>query len=436
MTFFLTLAFMFMVFWRPQEWLLPWLYGWPLLDAVVYLGVLSLFIEAQQGTIRFPRRAPQVFLLLGLWFAAIMSQIVHTYFGGMVDSMIEVFKFCFFTLLLLCVIDRPQRLRAMAVVFVAMACVMSFHALMQQRVGAGFAGARPIWIPSIGGNPPYLRSRFFGIFADPNDLAQILVTAMPLALAIPRRLTAFSFIACAAVIGFLYMGYATTYSRGGMVALVATVGLGIVMLMPVRWTPMLVGVGLVLGLVACSTRAGAMLDASARGRLEFWGYGNQAFKRNPLFGIGYNMFWQVGGGRPAHNAFVTCYTELGILGYWMWFNLLLLGVVGGHRTRVALRHTDTVEGKYLRRFSALAVVAMGGFAASAYFLSRTFVFPLFFLIAMLNVIPFVAEQELPEDSPVLIAPRRDVFLVGSVGSVLSIVYIYISILLLNRVAHG
>jgi len=436
MTFFLTLAFMFMVFWRPQEWLLPWLYGWPLLDAVVYLGVLSLFIEAQQGTIRFPRKAPQVFLLLGLWAAAVLSQIVHTYFGGMIDSMIEVFKFCFFTLLLLCVIDRPQRLRAMAVVFVAMACVMSFHALMQQRVGAGFAGSRPLWIPSIGGNPPYLRSRFFGIFADPNDLAQILVTAMPLALAIPRRLTAFSFIACAAVIGFLYMGYATTYSRGGMVALVATVGLGIVMLMPVRWTPMLVGAGLVLGLVACSTRAGAMLDASARGRLEFWGYGNQAFKRNPLFGIGYNMFWLIGGGRPAHNAFVTCYTELGILGYWMWFNLLFLGVMGGHRARVALRHTETVEGKYLRRFSALAIVAMGGFAASAYFLSRTFVFPLFFLIAMLNVIPFVAEHELPEDSPGLIDPRRDVFFMGSVGSVLSILYIYISILLLNRVAHG
>jgi len=354
----------------------------------------------------------------------------------MVDSMIEVFKFCFFTLLLLCVIDRPQRLRAVAVLFVAMACVMSFHALMQQRVGAGFAGSRPLWIPSIGGNPPYLRSRFFGIFADPNDLAQILVTAMPLALAIPRRLTAFSFIACAAVIGFLYMGYATTYSRGGMVALVATVGLGIVMLMPVRWTPMLVGAGLVLGLVACSTRAGAMLDASARGRLEFWGYGNQAFKRNPLFGIGYNMFWQVGGGRPAHNAFVTCYTELGFLGYWMWFNLLQLGVLGSHRTRVMLQHVDTVEGRYMRRFSALAVVAMGGVAASAYFLSRTFVFPLFFLIAMLNVVPSIAEQELPEDSPGPGVTQRDVWLAGSVGSVFSIIYIYISILLLNRVAHG
>lgn len=436
MTFFLTLAFMFMVFWRPQEWLLPWLYGWPLLDAVVYLAVLSLFVEAQQGMVRFPRRAPQAFLLVGLWAAAIISQVVHTYFAGMIDSMVDVFKYCFFTLLLLCVIDRPQRLRAVALVFVGMTCVMAFHALMQQRLGVGFAGARPIWIPPMHGNPPYLRSRFFGIFADPNDLAQILVTAMPLTLAIPRKLTAMRFLGCVGVIAFLYMGYAATHSRGGMVALVATIGLGVVMLLPVRWTPTLAVIGLGLALVACVTRAGAMLDASARGRLEFWGYGNQAFKRNPIFGIGYNMFWTVGGGRPAHNAFVTCYTELGLLGYWMWFNLVQLGIVGSHRTRVMLQGADTVEGAYLRRFSAVAIVAMGGFAASAYFLSRTFVFPLFFLIAMLNVVPFIAKHELPEDSPALLDPRRDVLVFGTGAMLFSIVYIYTSILLLNKVAHG
>ncbi len=436
MTFAITLVFMFMVFWRPQEWLFPWLYGWPLLDAVVYIAVLALFIEVQQGTVRSPRRAPQVFLLVGLWGAAIISQVVHTYFAGMVDSMIEVFKYCFFTLLLFCVVDRPQRLRAIAVVFVAMACVMAFHAIMQQRVGVGFAGARPIWVPSIGGRPPYLRSRFFGIFADPNDLAQMLVTAMPLALAIPRRLTTFRFIGCAGVIAFLYLGYETTHSRGGMVALMATIGLSIVMLLPVRWTPQLVAAGLALGLFACVTRSGALLDASARERLEFWGYGNQAFKRNLVFGIGYNMFWVVGGGRPAHNAFVTCYTELGLVGYWMWYNLLQLGVLGSHRTRVLLRNVTTVEGAYLRRFSALAVVAMGGFAASAYFLSRTFVFPLFFLIAVLNVVPFIAERELPDDNPRLIRLHRDVIILGSLGSLASIVYIYVSILLLNKVAHG
>ena len=34
-----------MVFWRPQEWLLPWMFGLPVLDAVVGLSLGSLMIE-------------------------------------------------------------------------------------------------------------------------------------------------------------------------------------------------------------------------------------------------------------------------------------------------------------------------------------------------------------------------------------------------------
>ena len=39
-------------------------------------------------------------------------------------------------------------------------------------------------------------------------------------------------------------------------------------------------------------------------------------------------------------------------------------------------------------FAGLAIASLGGFAASAYFLSRTFIFPLFFLIALVSAIPF------------------------------------------------
>ena len=92
---------------------------------------------------------------------------------------------------------------------------------------------------------------------------------------------------------------------------------------------------------------------------------------------------------------------------------------------------------YLYRFAGLATAALGSFAASAYFLSRTFIFPLFFLIAVLNAIPFVAQREVwPEDEPPPIVPKRDVLTIGTIGVLLSIIYIYFSILVLNRVAHG
>ena len=55
MTFALTCIFIIMVFWRPQEWLIPSLYGWPLLDVVIYGALLSLLIETNEGKLRFPK---------------------------------------------------------------------------------------------------------------------------------------------------------------------------------------------------------------------------------------------------------------------------------------------------------------------------------------------------------------------------------------------
>lgn len=436
MTFYGTALFMLLVFVRPQEWLTPWLYGWPLLNAVVFVSLLALLLEIDQGTISLPRRLPQMWLLVGLWFASMMSHVVHTYFAGMTAAMNDVFKICFFTLLLYCVLDSPRRLRTFARIFVVTACLMALNAILQERRGYGFAWSQPLWIPQIGERPAHLRTRFFGIFSDPNDLAQVLVAAMPLAFAMPRRMNVFSWLFSAGCAYFLFAAYQTTHSRGGTVALVTTAMVMITMWLPARWMPYLIGVGLVAFLGLCGTVGGAMLDAAARERVVFWGYGNQAFKQNPIFGIGYDMFWQIADGRPAHNAFVTCYTELGLFGYWMWFGLIILGVIGAWRVRVILKRPTSEEGFYMRRFTGLGLASMGGFAAGAYFLSRTFIYPFFFLMAVLNAVPRISEPYLPEDHAPVVEPRKDVMWYGTVLTLASVVYIYLSIVLLNKSYGG
>ena len=437
MTFFFTVIFMIMVFWRPQEWLVPWLYGWPILDVVVITATMALLMESDQGRIRFPKNAPQIYLLVGLWVAAVMSHVVHGYFAGMTYTMVEIFKICFFTLLLFCVLDSPRRLRVVALLFVVMACFMSIHAILQNLRGYGFAGRRPMWIPSINGNPPYVRSMFFGIFSDPNDLAQFLVTGIPLAFAIPKRMNAVSFLVATAVSYLLIKGYMTTHSRGGTVALVAMCSMLFCLRLPSRWMPYLVGAGLVGALILCGTKGGAMLDMSAHERVVFWGYGNRVFKSNPIFGIGCDMFWQIAHGRPAHNAFVTCYTELGIFGYWMWFGLIQAGLLSSWRSRVVLEARETEEERFLYRYVGLTLAALAGFSASAYFLSRTFIYPFFFLMAMVNAIPRIVDMEFPDvnRAPFLEA-KRDVVTMGTIGAFASIVYIYLSIVLLNKSYGG
>ncbi len=430
MTFFLTIVFVILVFWRPQEWLVPQLEGWPLLDAVVYTALLALLMEIQQGKIRFPK-TPAITLLFGLWLMSGFSHIPHTYVGGIIETLPDTGKICFFTLLLLCVLDRPSRLRMFAAVLVLGACIMAVHALRQQETGSGFAGGEPLFITKPSGEMQ-IRTQFFGIFGDPNDMAQVLAAAMSLAFGIPRRMSVLWFIACSLLCALLLMpAFLSTHSRGGLVGLATAGGIVVLLRLPERVFPRAVGIMLVVGLVLAGTKGGAMLDMSAQERVVFWGMANEVFKHNVLFGIGYGMFYTVASDRAAHNAFVACYTEIGLVGYWFWFGLLLLGALGCWRVRLAFAAPRDPEERFMRRFTGVCLITFSGFMASAYFLSRSWVYPIFFLIALLNSIPLIAQQMLPAETAAFYDTRRDVMVGNTIASIVSVIYIYVSIVLLN-----
>lgn len=436
MTFFFTTLFMVLVFWRPQEWLVPQMYGYPVLDVVFYMSILSLVMEVDQGKMRFDWNAPILLLLSGLFVAVIMSHAAHTYFGGILDAIPVVGKLCMFTLLLFCVLDKPHRFRIVAILFVVMSCVMAKHALLQAERGFGFAFAPPLWVPQIGGKPPHTRSMFFGIFGDPNDLAQILATSIPLIFMIPKKRSFFWFLIGGMIVWYLFQALLATHSRGGLVAVTASAAVVLILLLPARWLPFAIGVSTLAALSLC-TVAGPYMDESAHDRVVFWGLANEMFKQNLVFGIGFDMFWQVtGDSRAAHNAFVLCYTELGLFGYWFWFTMILTGILGVWRARMALENVDDPEARWIKRMSGLAIAAVVGYCASSYFLSRSFVYPLFFLFALMAAVPVLTHKYLPTDHPPLIRLKQDVFLLGTAGTVASILYVYFSIVLLNKAFYG
>lgn len=431
MTFPLTLIFMFLVFWRPQEWLIPWMFGWPVLQLIGFISALSLAAEAGQGLVRFPK-TPAVMLAAGLWFATIMSHVSHGYLQGTIDTIQDSFKPCLFCILLLVVIDRLDRARMVVLVFVLAAAIMSVHALMQQQIGYGFGGVQPLYVYNYDTGLVQARSQFVGVFGDPNDLGQMLAGAIPLVFAYPRRLNPGTFCASLAVAGLIYAGLLATHSRGGLVAILSAATCLVLLRMPKRWFPYLFASALAGALIVAALGGGTMLDASARERLDFWGLGNQAFKHHPVFGIGYGMFHEISGDRAAHNAFVCCYTELGLFGYWFWFNLLSLGVVGAWRTLMAFRNTHKGSHLYLRRLATMGMASLVSFAGGGYFLSRTFLMAFFFLFGLLNAIPMIAQQMLPEDHPPLLNARKDVMISGTIGTLISVAYVYVSIVILNR----
>jgi hypothetical protein len=313
--------------------------------------------------------------------------------------------------------------------------MMSIHALMQQKLGYGFAGARPMYVPKPDGEIQ-IRSWFFGIFEDPNEMAQMIVSSMPFTFVMFKRKNFFNWLIAVGLCVFLYQGMATGLSRGSVIGLSAAGTLLGVMKLPARWMPRMMPLGLLGALAACPVFTKA-LDMSARERIVFWGLGNQAFKSsiiNMMTGIGYGMFWTVTRtGRAAHNAFVNCYVEIGYIGYCFWFGLIVLGIMGAWRTRAEMvyRRNDA-EADYLWRFSGYVIVALVAFCASSYFLSRTFIYPFFFLMALAGVTPVIADDMIEDDDYAYLFPSgRDAFILCAVGGAFSIVYIYISIILMN-----
>ena len=432
MTFFFTCLFVAIVFWRPQEWLLPWLFGFPLLDLIIVLSLGSMMIEMDQGRVRFPRKAPQIYLSAGLWFAVMMSHISHTYFEGLMWSIGDSFKFCFFTFLLFIVLDSPSRLRKASWLVVALTGMMAVHALMQARTGFGFGGLRPEWSYRAAVDGFVLRTQFYGIFHDANDLAQMLACAIPLTFALTRRRTLFSILLAVGCTYLLTTAMLTTWSRGGLLALYTALGSIVVLRLPARWLPAVVASASVAA-VAIVPLLPAWMEGSALNRVIIWGHANQAFIRSPIFGVGYKMFIEaVGGNLSSHNAFLHCYTEIGLFGYWMWLTMMLLAVLGPWRARIALAGHPDPEAQWLRRYAGAILGTVASFAVSSYFLSRAWTFPLFIFFAMGGTVPFVAQRYLPADAPPLIDVRRDVYFFGGLASVGSIIYIYISI----RVIHA
>jgi len=431
MTFPLTVIFVFLVFWRPQEWLVTWMYGWPLLDVIFYASMLSMMMEAGQGQILF-KRSPAIALAIGMWVATIMSHVAHGYFQGLLNTIPETIKICFFLVLLLVVLDRLQRLRTIVLVAILSAIIMAVHAELQQHTGFGFAGQEPMWVFKDDLGIWEARSQFFGLFSDPNDLAQYLAAAIPLIFAFPRKLSPLNLIICVLLTWLLVDALFSTHSRGGQVALMSVVACMIFIKLPVKWIPYVGAITMIGVLVLCKLKGSALLDMSARERLEFWGLANRQFKQHPIFGLGYGMFWQVTDqSRAAHNAFVLCYTELGLFGYWFWYTVVQLGIIGCWRTIAAFPRPRNPSQRYLKRLAGLSIATMVGFLAGSYFLSRAYVFPLFFLVALLNAIPLIALRMLPEGHPPLIHVKKDVLFAGTVGTVISILYIYYSIVILN-----
>jgi O-antigen ligase len=140
-------------------------------------------------------------------------------------------------------------------------------------------------------------------------------------------------------------------------------------------TALLGAVGLVvaMGLGLAGGREFSTQEQSAGQRIDAWYDGLQMFRGQPLFGVGYGAFTDH---HPltAHNSFVLCFAELGLFGLLPWVALLVLA------WRELSQVTQLAQpGSPQARMAEALRVALLGFLACAWFLSRTYQ-PLLYLL--------------------------------------------------------
>jgi hypothetical protein len=235
------------------------------------------------------------------------------------------------------------------------------------------------------------RIRGLGLFHDPNDLALALVIALGLVLApstaggVARRILVIPVAAVLAYAAFL------TFSRGGALALLIVLchrlsaRLG-------RTKAIAIGAVIALAILAADFGGGrtlVSLDESTSNRVVAWTEGLEMLKSSPLFGVGFGQFLDHHT-LTAHNSFVLCFAETGIVGYFFWIGLLVITVF---ELRALRRPVDgDPVSREIARWADALYFALVGFLVAGFFLSRTFAPVLYLILGLSGALSVVAAR--------------------------------------------
>ncbi len=437
MAFFFLLVYLTLSYTRPFE-LYPELAGYrPMLVAgivALVATVVSAFLRRTQSF-----RAMQIPLMAAFVVWVAFSLVAQGWFGGAVQAFERIGISAAMFFLVIFNVDSFRRLRIVAILLTLLSLFIVFEGVWAVRTG--WNEERFVLTQQIdtagnverdeleGGAEPDLqyekRIRSLGALNDPNDLAQALIVVMPfLALAWHqgRRFRNLCLVVVPASV--LLYGIYLTRSRGGFVALSVMVLFALLPRLGRIRALLLTGV-LALSLLALDFTGarGLTLDESALGRVESWSEGLLMLRSSPVWGIGYQNFVDYSD-KAAHNSFINCAAELGLVGYFLWLGLIVLTV----SELIKLRKTEARDEQTAscKRWAHASELALLTFLTAAWFLSRTYSETLLLLLALAVATVNIARKAEMFPEPVSFrkwGPRTGAFACLTLGAVWTLVKI-------------
>jgi hypothetical protein len=318
-----------MLYLRPAEIIADWAEV-----PVYYYAILPCLLCAYAPVLRKltdeVRRHSPITLCVGLLlFGVVASHLAHLFLWGARTSGFDYLKVLLYYLLLITIIDSAERLRSFLrwlVLFNACAAVLAllqYHGVID--IAALTALAQKTTDPTTGEIYIVPRLQGTGMFNDPNDLCVTLSVAFLVA---------------------LYFCFdPETPSR-------------------LVWLPLL-----------------TLSEDTAQDRLQLWSMGLDLFRQEPLFGIGVGQYEEQVG-MVAHNSFVHCFTELGLVG-GAWF--LGAFLAAGRALYRINQDPETLADDRLERLKPYLLAIVTAYAAGIMTLSRSYQPTTYLVLGLANV---------------------------------------------------
>lgn len=331
-------------------------------------------------------------------------------------------------------IDTYSKLVVFVVLIVALATSPGVvrNLIWSLLAGVGLLGAFTLTGASFTTSREYVVGRAYASDTyDPNDVAMIMVCALPLAVGAALAHRGLQRLLAAAVTITCVLATVMTVSRGGFIGL-ALVGMLLLFRVGTASRGTRVGILVVaVTLVAAaappsywdvmatiwnpSLEGTGYVETGVYSRLELWLRGLDLFLTNALTGVGIGMYetasgatyGRQGGWVTAHNSFVQIAGELGIGGVALFAALLIMSVRNARLVqRWALEPVHPHDANDLRWMALAIELSLYAYIVVGFALSQAYAWILYFLIGTAAALRVQVERRRVPEASAALAERR------------------------------
>lgn len=409
------LFFLFLLMIRPHELeIFPGMETLPVIKIYTGVTILSILVHPEQWGSGYKFSFQQLLLLLlgfCLFASGNFSTEASEYFVDRFVPIIVIY------ILIIFLINNNERLKTFILTYVLFTTYLSLYGIYSHEV----TGGHVLYDDGMD------RIYYYGTMSDPNDLALVLVSAIPFILTFLGNAKKTSTkLFCTLALFSHIVAISWTYSRSGFLALVAVFLLYAITSVR-KLVPITIAIAAILSITFFSSSLRERLietnvtdveqmDLSAEYRLELWAAGVDMIKSHPLTGVGMGQFSKnvlqyldsdlpETRAQTAHNSFVLIAAEAGIPALILYLAIIILTFINlwiVYR-RYRLRNIDFAMPVWSRPLIASIV----GILISSLFLSQAYSWFFYILIAINETIRrnVVYRKEVPHEKSERLQPQ-------------------------------